>query len=105
MSLLLPRGFKAFPLLLLLLLLAACTAPADREEHVAADRADVTHALHAQLDEVLARRKAIANVEGESAEREREDLDRLADEIAKRIVRLDPDADVDVLVRRLEQSR
>jgi hypothetical protein len=72
---------------------------------VAADRADVTHALYVQLDEVLARRKAIADEEGESAEREREDLDRLADEIAKRIVRLDPDADVDVLVRRLEQSR
>ncbi len=88
-----------------LLLLAGCSAPSDREERVAADRQDVTHALYVQLDEVLARRKAIANEEGEALERERADLDRLADEIAKRIVRLDPNADVDVLVRRLEQSR
>jgi len=90
---------------LALLLLASCSTPPDREERVAADREDVTRALHAQLDEVLARRKAIADEEGAVADRERADLDRLADEIAKRIVRLDPDADVDVLVRRLEQSR
>jgi len=94
----LPRG----PLLLLL---AACSSTRDGDERVAADREDVKHALYVQLDEVLARRKAIAKEEGEAAAREREDLDRLADEIAVRIVRLDPDANVDTLVKRLEQSR
>ncbi len=88
-----------------LLLLAGCAAPKDRDDRVAADREDVKHALYRQLDEVLARRQAIAGEEGEDAERERADLDDLAGKIAERIVRLDPDADVDVLVRRLEQSR
>ncbi len=92
-------------LLLLLLLLAGCAAAPDSDERVAADREDVKRALYRQLDEVLARRQALAGEEGEAAARERDDLDRLADEIAVRIVRLDPDADVDVLVRRLEQSR
>ena len=89
----------------LLLLLAGCTAPAERDERVAADREDVTHALYAQLDEVLERRKTIALEEGDGAQREREELDRLAEEIAKRIVRLDPDADVDALVHRLERPQ
>lgn len=89
----------------LLLLLGACAGTAERDERVAADRKDVQHALYRQLDGVLARRQAIAGEEGEAAAREREELDRLADEIAVRIVRLDPDADVDALVRRLEQSR
>lgn len=89
----------------LLLLLGACAGTAERDERVAADRGDVQHALYRQLDDVLARRQAIADEEGEAATREREELDRLADEIAVRIVRLDPDADVDKLVRRLEQSR
>ena len=84
---------------------AGCAATSDGDERVAADREDVKHALYRQLDEVLARRQAIAGEEGEAAAREREELDRLAGEIAKRIVRLDPDADVDVLVRRLEESR
>jgi len=96
---LLPRGPH------LLLLLGACAGTTERDERVAADRTDVKHALYRQLDEVLARRQAIAGEEGDAAAREREELDRLADEIARRIVRLDPDADVDTLVRRLEQSR
>ena len=99
MSPLLPRGLP------LLLLMGACAGTAERDERVAADRKDVQHALYRQLDEVLARRKSIAGEAGEAATREREELDRLADEIAVRIVRLDPEADVDTLVRRLEQSR
>jgi hypothetical protein len=72
---------------------------------VAADREDVKHALYRQLDEVLARREAIAGEEGEAAERERAELSALAQKIAERIVRLDPEADVNVLVDRLEKAR
>jgi len=86
------------------LLVAACGAPAVRDEPAAAEREDVCAALYRQLDEVLARRVAI-EAEDETATREREELGRLADDIAVRIVRLDPDADVDAIVRRLEQSR
>jgi hypothetical protein len=87
----------------LLLLLAACAAPHEADERVAADRRDVTQALHRQFDEVLARRDAIADEPGDGATRERTELDDLAQRIAERIVRLDPDADVDALVRRLER--
>ena len=41
-----------------LLLLGACAAPRESDDRVAADRADVTHALHRQFDEVLARVRA-----------------------------------------------
>lgn len=96
---LLPRG----PLLFLLL--GACASTREPAERVAADREDVKHALHRQFDDVLARRQAIADEESEDAAREREELEALANRIAERIVRLDPDADVDVLVRRLEEMR
>lgn len=108
---LLPRGFPALGhrmtqgLPLLLLLLGACASTKEPGERVAADREDVKHALHRQFDDVLARREAIADEEGEDAAREREELKALANRIAERIVRLDPDADVDVLVRRLEKMR
>ena len=82
------------PLLLpwpLLLLLCGCHARKENDERVAADREDVKHALYRQFDEVLARYQA--------------DLEELANRIAQRIVRIEPDADVDTLVRRLEQMR
>jgi hypothetical protein len=85
-----------------LLLLAACAAPREADERVAADRRDVTQALHLQFDEVIARRDAIATEPGDGAARERAELDDLAHRIAERIVRLDPDANVDDLLRRLE---
>lgn len=88
----------------LLLLLAGCATPRESDDRVAADRADVTHALHRQFDEVLARRDAIAKEQGDGAARERAELDDLAQRIAERIVRLDPDANVDELVRRLERA-
>ncbi|HEX5138257.1 MAG TPA: hypothetical protein VFY93_14870 [Planctomycetota bacterium] len=88
-----------------LLLLAACAAPHEEDDRVAADRKDVTEALHRQFDEVLARRDAIAKEPGESAVREREELDDLAHGIAERIVRLDPDANVNELLDRLEPPR
>jgi len=93
---LLPRG----PFLLLL---GACAAPQKGDERVAADREDVKHALERQFDEVITRHEEIENEPGEDAEREREQLEALANKIAQRIVRLDPDADVNVLLRRLEE--
>ncbi|MHC4548891.1 MAG: hypothetical protein ACYTEZ_08940 [Planctomycetota bacterium] len=89
----------------ILLLLAACASAPPTPEELPANREDVAAALHAQLDDVLARRAAIADDEGEAAERERAELKRLADEIAVRIVRIDPDADVDALVAKLESAR
>jgi hypothetical protein len=94
------RGFRGLPLFLL----AACAAPADRDERVAADRKDVTHALYRQLDEVLAQRNALAKEPGEDAARTRDELDALAQQIAEHIVRLDPEADVDALVQRLKEQ-
>jgi len=84
------------------LLLAACGTTAVQEERTSAEREDVCAALYRQLDEVLARRDSIAG-EDDSAARERDDLARLADDIAVRIVRLDPEADVEAIVKRLER--
>jgi len=89
----------------LLLLLGACNTPKESDEHVAADREDVKHALHRQFDEVLQRYQALEGDDSEEAADERADLEALANRIAERIVRLDPNADVDTLVRRLEQMR
>jgi hypothetical protein len=93
---------RALPLLALL---GACASAVEHEEPQAASREDVRKALYRQFDLVLARRREIAHEEGEAAAREREELDRLADEIAVQIVRIDPDADVDVVLRELERSR
>jgi hypothetical protein len=89
----------------LLPLVAACAARPDGDERVAADREDVKHALHRQFDEVLARHAAIEGDGSEAATRERAELEVLANRIAERIVRLDPHADVNVLVRRLKEMR
>jgi len=100
------KGFLLLPRSpLVLLLLGACAAPQKTDERVAADREDVQHALWRQFDEVLARHQAIADEKGEEAEHERAELEALANKIAQRIVRLDPDADVNVLLRRLEEMR
>ena len=93
---------RALPLLLLL---GGCSAPGERDERVAADRRDVTHALYRQLDEVLARRNAIPRDSAEPAAHTRVELDDLAHRIAEHIVRLDPEADVDVLARRLKEPQ
>ena len=89
----------------LLLLLGACSAPGERDERVAADRRDVTHALYRQLDEVLARRNAIPKGSGGTTAQTRVELDDLAHRIAEHIVRLDPEADVDGLARRLKEPQ
>jgi hypothetical protein len=93
------------PAPLLFALFCACATAPEPEEPQAASRDDVRQALYRQFDLVLARRREIGHEEGEAAVREREELDRLADEIAMQIVRLDPDADVDVVLRELERSR
>ena len=93
------------PAPLLITLLAACAATPPAGDEVPADRRDVAGALYQQFDEVLERRAEIRDDGSEEAQREREELDRLADEIAVRIVRIDPDADVDRLVKRLERAR
>lgn len=89
---------------LLSVMVAACSATAPEQEELPANRDDVTAALYAQLAQVLERHAAIAGDESEAAARERAELRRLADEIAVRIVRVDPDADVDALVQQLERA-
>ena len=86
-------------------LLAACATQTPVQEELPANRDDVTVALYEQLARVLERQAAIANEEGEEAAREQTELRRLADEIAVRIVRIDPSADVDALVEQLERTR
>lgn len=89
---------------LLSAMLAACASSAPEQGELPANRDDVTAALYAQLARVLDRHAAIAGDESEAAARERAELRRLADEIAVRIVRIDPDADVDALVQQLERA-
>lgn len=87
---------------LLLLALASCAArpPEDREE-LPANRSDVAMSLYRQLDLVIARHDDLGDDPG--SEREREELRRLAHEIAVRIVRIDPNADVRALVEKVER--
>ena len=89
----------------LLLVLSACATRAPAPEELPAKRADVAAALYAQLDHVISRQVEIADAKGATAQREREELHRLADEIAVRIVRIDPEANVDLLVEKLERAR
>jgi len=88
-----------------LLLAAACAGAPEPAEEIPANREDVAAALYRQLDEVLARLKDIRGDDEPEAEVEREQLDRLAHDICIRIVRVDPDADPDTLVRKLEDAR
>ena len=88
-----------------LLLLAACASRPPSPPSVSASRTDVTASLYQQLDLVLARQAELADATEEAAVRERAELLRLAAEIAIRIVRIDPQADGDALVDRIEQAR
>lgn len=88
--------------LCLLLALAAChTPPPEAEQPPTASRKEVTLALHRQLQFVLARYKELAAEDSREARDEQDDLVRLAAEIAVRIVRIDPRADIDGLVFQL----
>ncbi|MHC4939615.1 MAG: hypothetical protein ACYTHK_11645 [Planctomycetota bacterium] len=82
----------------LLLALAACKAPPVEEEPATASRAEVTHALHQQWELVCERLDLLATADPEEVRAEQLQLVRLAAEIAVRIVRVDPHADVDALV-------
>jgi hypothetical protein len=85
--------------LCLLLALAACHAPMPMtDEPATASRKDVTLALYRQLQLVLERHQELATEDSELAREEQDELVRLAAEIAVRIVRIDPKADVDGLV-------
>jgi len=86
---------------LLVLALAACQTPPPEEEPATASRAEVTMALYRQLEMVLARHDALATEETADARIEQDELVRLAAEIAVRIVRVDPGADVDRLILRM----
>lgn len=99
------HGAAAIPVGLLAAALAGCAASRPVPEDPPASRDDVTAALHEQLDLVLARRAALADSTDPGAWEERQELTHLADEIALRIVRIDPDADVEALKAKLEQAR
>ncbi|MGH7163686.1 MAG: hypothetical protein ACREID_09390 [Planctomycetota bacterium] len=90
---------------LLALLVTACASRFEAPEELPASREDVTAALYRQLDLVLARQAALAAKAEPEAARERAELLRLAAEIAVRIVRVDPQANVAALVERVEAAR
>lgn len=79
-------------LALVLAVVAACATPPPEGGDIPASRADVTAALYRQLEMVLDRRAEIENAPGPDAERERDELNRLAAEITLSILRIDPDA-------------
>ncbi len=88
-----------------LLALTGCAAPPSLdEEGLPARRADVTRALYRQLDLVLSERHVLA-ADDPAVAAEHERLSRLADEIALRIVRVDPDVDLAQLQRVLTGER
>jgi hypothetical protein len=89
----------------LLLVAAGCQAPVEPDEPATASRAEVTLALYRQLEFVLRRHDILATELQRESQLEREELVRLAAEIAVRIVRVDPEADVDALVLRMESLR
>ena len=89
-----------------LVLFGACRSRPEPQEPATASRAEVTIALYTQLQLVLERHDTLGAAETDpAAHEEREQLVRLAAEIAVRIVRVDPDADVTRLVERMETLR
>ena len=109
----LPRsqtGAAALAVVLLTALLSAllsggCRAAPEPDEPAIASRAEVTVALYHQLQLVLERHDRLVNNIDTAAQAEREELVRLAAEIAVRLARVDPEADVDRLVDRMAALR
>jgi len=87
------------------LLFGGCRSAPEPDEPAIASRAEVTVALYQQLQLVLERHDRLVNEIDTAAQAEREELVRLAAEIAVRIVRVDPEADVDQLVERMAALR
>jgi hypothetical protein len=85
--------------------LLACAAREPEPDEPPAQRADVIAALYRQLDLVVARYEEIENDPGPAAAAEREELADRAHSIAMKIVRVDPDADVQTLTARVERVR
>ena len=83
----------------------ACRSAPESEAPATASRTEVTLALYRQLQFVLDRHDRLTTDLDSAAQAEREELVRLAAEIAVRIVRVDPDADVDRLVERMAELR
>ncbi|MDH3591256.1 MAG: hypothetical protein OER88_05230 [Planctomycetota bacterium] len=90
---------------LFVLLLAACATQKRPEQDPPANRDDVTSALYQQFDLTLARHESLRGDETAAGQVERQELAQLADEIAMKIVRIDPNADVQQLIERLERTR
>jgi hypothetical protein len=85
------------------LLLAACASAPKEAEEPQVSRAEATAALYLQLDGVLGRRAELRD--DPEAAPEREELLELAEAIVVQIARIDPQADLGSLVRRVEGER
>jgi hypothetical protein len=83
--------------------LTACQSRPESEEPATATRAEVTLALWRQFRYVRARHEELEADESEAAREERKELERLALEIALRILRVDPDADLEGLSMMIEE--
>jgi len=93
---------RALPLLLLA---AACASTQSAPAEVPASEADVTASLYKQLELVLHRQAELEDESTEAATEERAELLRLAAEIAVRIARMDPQADIPALIEQVENAR
>ncbi|MHC4931108.1 MAG: hypothetical protein ACYTGV_02835 [Planctomycetota bacterium] len=89
----------------LLLLAAACASTPSTPTEVPASEADVTASLYKQLELVLHRQAELEGASTEEAKEERAELLRLAAEIAVRIARMDPQADIPALIEQVESAR
>jgi len=87
------------------LALACCAAAPPEQRDLPATRADVADALRAQFELVLARSDSLREGGTPADEAERDELRRLANEIAERLVRIDPQSRARVLAARLESMR
>ena len=99
------RHLRRLTAAVLVLCCAACRSAPEPDAPAMASRAEVTLALYQQLEFVLERHDELLDDLESSAQAEREELVRLAAEIAVRIVRVDPEADVDRLVARMATMR
>jgi len=100
------RGKGLGPLLgaALATLLTACQSAPPEEEPATATRAEVALALRRQLHYVRERHETLRDDDSPEARAEKEELVRLAMEIALRILRIDPEADLGALSLMIEEE-